>query len=106
MLSNYLIERKTVSKWPGTELLVNNYFPDNYADICRYAFNKETSSILCNSNENLFEWLEPNFPEDLTFYKNDRPIFVSITHEKDAYFEIDEADKNYFVSNSIHLGKS
>jgi hypothetical protein len=38
--------------------------------------------------------LQPKLPEDIVFYKNDYPVFVSITHEKEAYFEVSDDDIN------------
>jgi len=86
-LKSYLIETKKVSEWPGTNLLWGK------VTLYSYYFNNESAYILYTTEDNLYKWLLPDRPEDLTFYKNDKPFFVSITHEKDAFFEVEENDE-------------
>lgn len=78
-LHSFLIEEKLVSKWPGTELL------NGEVRMFRYKLNNQSKDVLLEVN-GLLAWLQPEFPEDLTFYKEGKPIFVSITHEKDYWY--------------------
>lgn len=87
-LSIYLIIETDVKEWPGTKLTLDN------ARLFKYYLNKETAFILSFYNDNLYNWLQPTLPEDIVFYKNDQPVFVSITHEKEAYFEVSQDDIN------------
>lgn len=96
-LSKYLIERKTVRKWPGTELLMGQ------AELFLYHFNFETAFILQNTENYIYGWVHPNLPEDIVFYKDDRPIFISITHEKDAYFELNQQDIDFFKKTDFRF---
>jgi len=94
-LSIYLFERKVVTEWPGTRLLIDE------AELFVFHFNAETAFILSNYNDDLFCWEHPDLPEDLVFYKNEQPIFISITHEKDAYFQLDAEGEDYFRKHNM-----
>lgn len=83
-LSNHLINKQTVNEWPGTKLLLDD------ANLFKYQLNEETIRILGKQSDNIFEWVLPNLPEDLILYKNKNPVFISITHEKDLYLELDD----------------
>ncbi len=83
-LSIFLIDEKEVQEWQGTRLLLGQ------ARLFTFYLNPESAFILCRSNDNLYEWVQPNLPEDLVFYKDNQPVFVSITHENDAYFQLDD----------------
>lgn len=88
-LKVYLIESKKVSEWAGTKLFWEQ------ATLYTYYLNNESAFVLYTSEDNLFKWLLPYRPEDLVFYKNNKPFFVSITHEKDAYFELEDNDEAF-----------
>ncbi|MDB5207268.1 MAG: hypothetical protein JWR72_2343 [Flavisolibacter sp.] len=94
-LKVYLIETKKVSEWPGTNLLWGK------VTLYLYYLNNESAYILYTTEVNLYKWLLPDKPEDLTFYRNDRPFFVSITHEKDAYFDVDNDDRLFLESKKL-----
>lgn len=83
-LSNYLIDKTIVNEWPGTKLLLGN------ASLFKYHLNDQTIFILSNYSNDIFDWVLPNLPEDLILYKDDKPIFISITHEKELYLEIED----------------
>lgn len=76
----YLIETKQTNEWPGTKLFSGT------ATIKIYKVTPESIAIL-KAVGSVFDWLAPAYPEDLTFYKGGRPIYVSISHEKDAWYE-------------------
>ena len=83
-MEKYLVDYRLVLEWPGTKLL----WEEDKAQLYTYYLNNETSFILYNCEDYLFNWIHPEKPEDLVFYKNDNPFFISITHERDAYFEL------------------
>lgn len=76
-----IIELK--NEWPGT-ILINEK-----ASIYYYRLNQNSLMILNNLNS-LFDLVAPSFLEDICFYLNDEPFLVTITHEKDLYFQINE----------------
>jgi hypothetical protein len=79
-LQPYLVEAIETSSWPGTIL------NDQKAKLYKYNVSPNSIKILSSMN-NLFSWLQPEFPEDLTFYKKGKPIFVTISHENDCWYE-------------------
>ncbi|MBA3674470.1 MAG: hypothetical protein H0W75_05850 [Chitinophagaceae bacterium] len=93
-LEKYLVDYRSVSEWPGTKLL----WEEDKAVLYTYYLNNETAFILYNYEDYLFNWIHPASPEDLVFYKNDKAFFISITHEQDAYFELDD-NGEYFLKN-------
>jgi hypothetical protein len=94
-LSSYLIDIKEVKEWPGTKLLIGK------ANLYIYHFNQESAFVLCRFNDNLYKWIHPESPEDLIFYKENLPVFISITHEEDAYFELDDNGFNFLTSKGL-----
>ncbi len=85
-LSIYLVNIVDTNSWPGTVLL------DSTVKLYTYHFNEETALLLVHFEKVLSNWIEPNLPEDICFYKNDTPIFISITHESEAYIEGNDND--------------
>lgn len=92
-LEKYLVNTQRVSKWPGTILLWDS------AVLSTYKFNDLTAGIIYKFEDNLYSWLHPRMPEDLIFYKSKKAIFISITHEKEAY--IDNEEQDYFKAVGI-----
>lgn len=95
-LSPYFIERREVMEWPGTKLLLDQ------AALYLFELNNESAFILSQYDDYIFNWIQPELPEDVVFYQNENPIFISITHERDAYFELN-VDNEKFIRNKISL---
>jgi hypothetical protein len=65
--------------------------PSGYAHIYRYSAIPEFAHLLKNATDSLYLWQQPFLLEDICFIRDDgNPIFVTISHEKDAYLELDE----------------
>lgn len=79
----FLIKKEVVSEWPGTKLLSGNAF------IYYFELNTKTMEILSKVKSS-FDFLTPDLPEDPCFYRNDSPFLVTISHEKDLYFDLEE----------------
>ena len=94
-LSIFLIEEKEVQEWPGTKLLLGN------AKIYRFNLSSESAFILHKYDNCLYNWVQPELPEDLVFYKEQQPVFTSITHENDAYFELDKDGINTLIISGL-----
>jgi hypothetical protein len=91
LFENYLSLETEVEAWPGTILSYGAK-----ARIFYYSFNKESFELLKKTGNSLYEWLHPEKPEDLCFYKNEVPVFASISHEHDSYFIMrDRQDLSY-----------
>src|SRR5579875_897363 len=94
------IQKQIVSdEWPGTRLLTGN------AIVYYFVYNRETLAILKKASDRLYQWLQPDLPEDLCLLKSyNKPWLVSISHEKDAYFILDEAEFSSLVIDIPELG--
>lgn len=80
-LSPHLLIEISTNKWPGTEIFGGK------ALLRKYTLNPATISIL-KQVSSVFDWIAPNYPEDLAFYSNEKVIFASISHENEAWFEM------------------
>ena len=80
----YMVSQSRSSEWPGT-LLIDGQM----ATIRIYELNKDSLNVL-NQFDNLFLLSEPDFPEDICFYRPDgRPFLTFISHERDLFFNVD-----------------
>jgi hypothetical protein len=87
-MDSELLERRNCREWPGTKLL-----SDEEAEINKFILTSRTENILAEAVPHLWAWVQPEMPEDLSFLRADgRPWFVSIAHERDAYFKLEEAE--------------
>jgi hypothetical protein len=88
-------ELNECSEWPGTTLCSGT------AQVWKFALTECSVEVLKHEKRTLFQWLEPDAPEDLCFLRADHsPIFVSISHERDAYFVLD-CDERAALSSSV-----
>ena len=77
---------KETSEWPGTRLLGET------ATAHQFAYTPELVSIMKRFSHRLFQWVQPELPEDLCLLQaENRPWLVSIAHERDAYFLLEES---------------
>lgn len=91
--SRYLIKNEMRSEWPGTQLLAG------YADVYTYAFTPESNRSIQDKTRNLFDWLYPDFLEDLSLLRHDySPWLVSITHEKDVWLKLSKEEYAQLIS--------
>ena len=73
------------SQWPGTVLVSSN----ETALVYRYRLTPQTVELFCTLVDGLYEWAEPNRPDDLCFTRADgSPMLVTIAHERDAYLQL------------------
>lgn len=76
---------------------------DNLFEILFYKTNKEVEEYLL-TNKNLYTWLNPKYPEDVSFFKNGYCWLYSVAHEElcDIYCE-NEEEYNYLKSIGIEF---
>lgn len=87
-LKPYLLSANRESEWPGTRLL------EDTALVSSFSMRPETAKILGEAVEGLFDWIEPELPEDLCILRPDgSPWLVTISHEQDAYFQLSDKEK-------------
>jgi hypothetical protein len=79
-LKPFMLNETRRDRWPGTVLL------DEEASIYRFAVCDGSLEVLLQSAEGLYEWQQPERPEDLGFLRSDEtPWLFSVAHEGDAF---------------------
>jgi len=92
-LSKHLYKNQQTDQWPGTKLL------NRQARVLEYHYVPEVVEIFKTNASKLFQWLQPDLPEDLCLLREDEtPWLATITHEKDAYFVLSEKEKDNLFS--------
>jgi hypothetical protein len=87
-LAPHLRQEQSVSEWPGTRLLKGS------ATQREYELAAATVAILERAADGLYDWRQPARPEDPVFWRRaGGPWLVTIAHERDAYFEVTEAER-------------
>lgn len=100
-LGKYLIKTEMVSEWPGTKLIGSE------AKRSTFKATDEAIKILLASSDSLSSWIEPDLPEDLSFFNaSGTELLVSITHENDFWLSLDSNQEKEFVSEFKSLIES
>ena len=82
-LSPWLIGQARVSEWFGTKL------QGGTAELVRYRMCLELAVVLAESAGGLYEWMQPDRPEDLALlWREGAPWLVSTAHERNAYLSM------------------
>jgi hypothetical protein len=81
-LSSALISESEKDEWPGTKLRGKT------ASVFRYRLDDAVREILCESVQNLYGWVPPERPEDLSMWENGRPMLTTVAHERDGYLDL------------------
>ncbi len=88
-LEKFLGSKSRAAEWPGTTLLMGRK-----ATLFKYEFSEKVAEILKSEVYGLYDWVQPNRPEDLCLLRSDEtPWLATIAHEKDAYFELSDEEK-------------
>ena len=86
-LAPNVLNTSVQTRWPGTELL------DSVATITRMRLDEFAVRVLIESSRSLYDWQQPELPEDPSFYRPDGGLFLgTTTHEHDAWFELERAE--------------
>lgn len=81
----FFIKKLQLQSWPGTTLLKGS------AWVYFYKLTPHSAKVLLNSVNSLFDWSQPQLPEDLSLMREDgSPWLVSISHERDSYLYLSE----------------
>jgi hypothetical protein len=95
-----LIQERESKEWPGTVL-----HGDTSALLRVYALSDASRQVLASGVEGLFGWQHPSRPEDLCLLREDgSPFLVTIAHEGDGYFELDEEEYNELGAEVVGIG--
>jgi hypothetical protein len=72
-------------RWPGTALVGAN------ATVLRAALDARVRHLLTEAVEGLYDWQQPDRPEDLAFLRRDGTALLgSVAHEADAFLVLDD----------------
>jgi hypothetical protein len=83
-LEPYMLSDQSVSEWAGTKLLGGK------ARMLIYQASAQLVLVLQNYTRGLYDWIQPNLPEDLGFLRNDGSLWLGSTaHEADAWLELE-----------------
>lgn len=89
-LKDSLIEMKEQSSWVSGKLF------EDVAQVYYYKTTEQAKKVLKNVSNSLHQWVQPNFPEDLSFIKNGNGWLINTAHERESYIETEnkiEIDK-------------
>lgn len=87
-LKPFLQETKQQQEWPGTQLLRDT------ATVNYYLLNEKSKQILNSYTNNLYSWVQPDLPEDLSFIKSDgKAWLINTSHENFSYVDTDSVDE-------------
>lgn len=92
-LKAYLIETREEYEWLGTYLLSGDP-----ATVYYYNTNDNAKKIIKEVSNSLYDWIHPNLPEDLGFYKNNEPWLINTAHEHESCIVISGREENDKVS--------
>jgi hypothetical protein len=82
-LHPFINEISDAESWPGTKLFGHT------ARLYKYAYNRDVASLLKSVTSCLFNWIQPDYPEDLCLYRPDGSVWMTtISHERDGYLSI------------------
>jgi hypothetical protein len=100
-LSPYLVEQEERAEWPGTKLSGHSAL-----DFV-FVLNRDSANVLLSSATGLYEWQQPDLPEDLCLVRGDsRPWLVTIAHERDAYLDLSDLEARDLLTKVPRLDLS
>lgn len=87
-LESFLARAEDISAWPGSQLH-SGYFSTRYV----YAVNDQVIDIVRAAADSLFDWINPDLPEDPHFLRADGATWLgSTTHEEYAWLELSDLE--------------
>lgn len=86
-LGPFVEYRKSTSTWPGTSLL------EGSAELAVFRLDSAVIALLLGAANGVFEWAQPELPEDLGFVdQSGRAWFASVAHERAAFIDLSPWD--------------
>lgn len=87
-LAPHVVAHYAASRWPGTELL-----DDSTAEVFEYELGPEVARRLAAEVDGLYEWRQPERPEDLAFLtRGGDEYLVSIAHEREGFLSLSDSE--------------
>jgi len=85
------------NEWPGTILTTGE------ATIITFPLTSGSVDLLKGSVSSLYEWQQPEKPEDLALLRGGESMLVTIAHECDAYMLVSEGELDELKSLGVGL---
>lgn len=82
-LSPFIQSEIETSEWPGTRLLAGET-----ASVITFRLTAESIALLKRTARGLYDWTQPDLPEDLGFLAGNKPIVSTIAHESECYLSL------------------
>jgi hypothetical protein len=93
-LEPHMRNKVNANEWPGTQLV------DGTAIVHYFIYDAESAEILKKNATRLFEWVQPDLPEDLGLLRSiENPWLITIGHESDGYFLLDDVEMADLVTS-------
>ncbi len=93
-LDGSLIEVKEESEW------ASNILADGEtAFVYYYHTNSSAKAIILNAANSLYDWVYPELPEDLSFFKNGKEWLATNSHEQECYILTEDQNEIDKVMN-------
>lgn len=87
---SYVEREQQQTSWPGGGTLL----PGNAGTVTYLTTSTESIALLKHRARSSFDWVHPDLPEDLAFYRpDDSAFFVVIGHERVAYLDASDAER-------------
>jgi hypothetical protein len=84
--SPFLLECEETDRYPAAVL------PWGTVTICSYSLTLESARILLSATNRLFDWLEPDLPNDLCFLKGDEPWLITMASDRVALLALEQEE--------------
>lgn len=94
ILKNSLIVMKEESEWASTIL-----GDGQTARVYYFRTDANANKVLKEVTNSLYSWVHPDFPEDLSFFKQGKEWLVTISHEYESYIFTEEKNEIEKVLN-------
>jgi hypothetical protein len=71
-----------------------------------FSFDASVAGVLRRSAYGLYDWQQPDLPEDLAFLRNQRPpLLTSISHERDGFLTLSDEERTDLEARAPTLAK-
>jgi hypothetical protein len=86
-LRPFTLGKRRANRWPGTTL------SESEATVYHFSLCPESIGVLRGATNALYEWRQPELPEDLAFLRADAtPWLISIAHEGEAFIVVTDRE--------------
>lgn len=96
-LEPFLMSRVETSETPGSTLL------DGTITLCTYRLTYEPARILAGATDRLYDWAEPELPQDLCLLRGSQPWLITLAADRAASLIVTPGDARALSSGGLKL---